>query len=135
MSYPSLAERRPFFSWWRASLTAMFGLWIARPDQQTFQNTPAWDAFAGVAPEPFWGSLLLVIGLLHLLALGRRWVWLRAWMSLVAAILWGAFAFVFGTHMPTGLSWIIYLWLSFASLHDHLVLARWVPYWWPGSLD
>ncbi len=127
-----LAAQRPFFSWWRATLAMMFGLWLARPDQNTFQNTPAWDAFAGVAPELFWGILLFTVGLLQCLGLTYRWSWLRVGSLLAAGSLWGTFAFVFATHMPTGLSWIIYTWLAAASLYDYLVLSRFAPSWWPG---
>ncbi len=129
-----LADQRPFFSWWRATLAMMFGFWIARPDQATFSNTPAWDAFAGVAPEWFWGILLFVVGALQFLGLIYHWRRLRVTMAMAAGSLWGTFAFVFATHMPTGLSWIIYSWLAAASFHDYLLLSRLVPSWWPGAI-
>lgn len=135
MRHSQLRNLRPDFSWWRATLAMAFGIWIARPDQNVFTNTPAWDAFAGVAPEAFWGIVLLSIGTLQLGALWMRWQWLRAWGSFLATVFWGMFAYVFLTHMPTGLSWLIYTWLAAASLNDYLILARMTPSWWPGAAE
>lgn len=73
----------------------LWGAWLLNPSWDAFEITPGFAAMAAIAPEPVWGSALLLIGALQLWALIRdRWPWRRrsafllfcAWMFITVMI-------------------------------------------------
>lgn len=115
-----------FHGLWSSGLQVVCGLWIAAPWTRTFQDTPAWNALAALAPEAVWGLVMFALGLLHLVALWYRWLHLRAISCFLSGGLWIIFAWVFFWNMNSGLGWILFAgvalgqWWCFARLQNLL---------------
>lgn len=77
-----------------------------------------------VLPEPIWGSVMLVFGIVHLGSLrsGVR-VW-RRWMALVGFLIWFTWSISFFVGNPANTGGAVYLLLALAQGWAHVRLGR-----------
>jgi hypothetical protein len=98
----------PCFELYSSLYAILWGVWLANPSNQTFTNSPAWDAVATVASELVWGISLILIGIAHLIALYYRNRRGRQATAFIMGVAMGIFGYAFFEYARSGLTWIGY---------------------------
>ena len=65
-----------------------WGIWLLNPHFKTFHGSHGYVAMSSIAPEGYWGGLMLVVGILLLMGVVTHNIAMRKKTSLFLGILW-----------------------------------------------
>lgn len=103
--------------------TVLWGLWVLNPWAAVFGHAALYHIMAGLAPEPFWGGLAILCGIITTYGAYARSYHPLIWGSVVAFLHWFTIACLYFIGDPvntggiTALTFAIYAAYIYLNIH------------------